>query len=109
MYSAGIPFFFTAATISSDSDFTTRGSFAPWSTSSGLRIVSAWKSGAIACRVADLGVLRFDWNQSKACPGFFERPDPIATPKKSTPTLKVSLSDVILKLAGEIRQQRHDL
>ena len=37
--------FFTAATISSDSTLSTRGSFAPWSTSSGLRIRSACRSG----------------------------------------------------------------
>ena len=45
MYSTGTPFFLAAATISSDSTLSTRGSFAPCSTMSGTLILSALNSG----------------------------------------------------------------
>src|SRR5882672_4608350 len=44
-YSATPPRWRTASTIWSDSTLSTRGSFAPWSTSNGLRMSSAWNNG----------------------------------------------------------------
>src|SRR5689334_17539064 len=102
MYSTGTLFFLTASTISSDSTWRTRGSFAPCNTMIGFLTRSAWNNGDIAySRVesAEYGspISSYNaWRNDSQNGGIdFNVRIQLVTPKILTPTLNSSGANVM--------------
>src|SRR5262252_478736 len=91
MYSTGTLFFFTAATMSSDSGLMTRGSLAPWSTIKGLVILSAANNGEIERSLSSsVSGLPISWykdlrNDSQYGGMLFKVRTQLEIPNRSTP------------------------